>query len=141
MAQATARIAPRPQPIAAPSRSRRAVTEKTAEVILGLFPDISSGARATHKFFATFLTAVSIIGFLFLLGINTLLAQDAFTLSNLKVEAKQVADQRDAINRAIDSYAAPEALSRAAALLGMKPSETPVFLNLTPAPAIEVERG
>jgi len=48
------------------------------------------------------------IGFLALLGINTLLAQDAFTLSNLKTEAKAVADQRDAINREIDSHAAPE---------------------------------
>jgi hypothetical protein len=140
MSQATARIAS-PRPVAVPSRNRKAVSERTADVILGLFPDISSGTRATHKFFATFLTVISLVGFLFLLGINTLLAQDAFTLSNLKVEAKQVADQRDAINRAIDSYAAPEALARAAAALGMKPSETPVFLNLTPPAQNGVERG
>lgn len=67
---------------------------------------------------------------------NTLLAQDAFTLSKLKVEAKQVADQRDAINRAIDSYEAPENLAAAATALGMRPSETPVFLNLAPAPGV-----
>jgi len=62
-----------------------------------------------------------------------LLAQDAFALSNLKYEAKQLADQRDAINRSIDSYAAPENLAAAATLLGMRPSETPVFLDLTTA--------
>jgi len=123
-------------PSRTPTKNRKPVGERTAEVILGLFPDVSSGARATQKYFAKFLTIVSLVGFLALLGINTLLAQDAFTLSNLKYEAKQLADQRDAINRAIDSYAAPENLSAAATLLGMRPSETPVFLDLTPATGV-----
>ena len=70
---------------------------------------------------------------------DALLAQDAFTLSNLKVEAKLVADQRDAINRRIDAYSAPESLARSAAALGMKPSETPIFLNL--AATGEVKNG
>ena len=113
------------------SKNRKPAAERTAEIILGLFPDMTSGARATHKYFAKFLTIVSLLGFLALLGINTLLAQDAFTLSNLKLEAKLVADQRDAINRSIDSHAAPEKLALAAEALGMRPSETPVFLDLT----------
>jgi hypothetical protein len=121
-------------------KAKKQVAERTAEIISGLFPDISSGARATHKYFATFLTVVSAVGFLALLGINTLLAQDAFTLSNLKTEAKAVADKRDAINRSIDSYAAPERLAAAAAALGMRPSETPVFLDLTPVQS-EVANG
>ena len=112
------------------SKAKRPVTERTAEVISGFFPEITPGARATHKYFATFLTVVGLVGFLALLGINTLLAQDAFTLSKLKTEAKSVADQRDAINLQIDSHAAPEKLAAAAAALGMRPSETPVFLNL-----------
>ncbi len=120
-------------PSRTPAKNRKPVGERTAEVILGLFPDVSSGARATQKYFAKFLTIVSLLGFLALLGINTLLAQDAFTLSNLKYEAKQLADKRDAINRSIDSYAAPENLAAAATLLGMRPSETPVFLDLTTA--------
>lgn len=110
--------------------AKKPVTERTAEIISGLFPEVTPGARATHKYFATFLTVVSALGFLVLLGINTLLAQDAFTLSSLKVEAKTVADQRDAINRQIDSHAAPEKLAEAAIALGMRPSQTPVFLNL-----------
>ena len=119
-------------PSRTPAKNRKPVGERTADVILGLFPDVNSGARATQKYFAKFLTIVSLVGFLALLGINTLLAQDAFTLSNLKYEAKQLADQRDAINRAIDSHAAPENLAAAATLLGMRPSETPVFRDLTP---------
>ena len=125
-------------PSRTPAKNRKPVGERTAEVILGLFPDVSSGARATQKYFAKFLTIVSLLGFLALLGINTLLAQDAFTLSNLKYEAKQLADQRDAINRSIDSYAAPENLAAAATLLGMRPSETPVFLDLTPAIGVAI---
>ena len=123
-------------PSRTPAKNRKPVGERTADVILGLFPDVNSGARATQKYFAKFLTIVSLLGFLALLGINTLLAQDAFTLSNLKYEAKQLADQRDAINRSIDSYAAPENLAAAATLLGMRPSETPVFLDLTPATGV-----
>jgi len=123
-------------PSRTPAKNRKPVGERTAEVILGLFPDVSSGARATQKYFAKFLTIVSLLGFLALLGINTLLAQDAFTLSNLKYEAKQLADQRDAINRSIDSYAAPENLAAAATMLGMRPSETPVFLDLTPGTGV-----
>jgi hypothetical protein len=117
-------------------KNRKPVSERTAEVILGLFPDVNSDARTTQKYFAKFLTIVSLVGFLALLGINTLLAQDAFTLSNLKYEAKQVADQRDAINRSIDSHAAPEKLAAAALELGMLPSETPIFLDLTPVPGV-----
>jgi hypothetical protein len=123
-------------PSRTPVKNRKPVSERTAEVILGLFPDINSDARTTQKYFAKFLTIVSLVGFLALLGINTLLAQDAFTLSNLKYEAKQVADQRDAINRLIDSHAAPEKLAAAALELGMLPSETPIFLDLTPAPGV-----
>ena len=108
---------------------------------MGFFPDVNSGARATHKYFAKFLTIVSLVGFLALLGINTLLAQDAFTLSNLKLEAKQLADQRDAITRSIDTYAAPENLAALAAELGMRSSETPVFLDLTAATESGVSRG
>jgi hypothetical protein len=68
-----------------------------------------------------------------LLVVNILLAQDAFTLSELKAEAKLVADQREAINRQIDLESSPESLAKKATELGMRPSESPVFLNLTPA--------
>ncbi len=136
-----AQVAARRVATKAPSKSRprQSVTNKTAEIISGIFPDVNSQTRASHKYFATFATVVSALGFVTLLGVNTLLAQDAFTLSELKLEAKQVADKRDAINRAIDSYAAPERLAAAAASLGMRPSETPIFLNL--APLTDVTNG
>lgn len=114
------------------TRSRQKVATKSAEVILKIVPDASSGARATQKYFATFLSAIIFLGFLCLLGVNTLLAQDAFTLSNLKAQAKVIADQREQVAREIDAISSPSALALSASKLGMKPSESPIFLNLTP---------
>ena len=118
---------------------KRQVVETSAKIIQGAFPQVSVAQQASRKYFAIFVTGISVAGFMALLGINTLLAQDAFTLSNLKIEAKLVADQRDAINRKIDSHAAPDSLATKAEALGMKPSETPIFLNLSPTG--EVTRG
>jgi hypothetical protein len=76
-----------------------------------------------------------------LLFVNTLLAQDAFILSNLKADAKAVADQREAIARNMDEVSSPAALAAAAAALGMKPSQSPVFLNLAPELDGQVDNG
>ena len=116
--------------VRAPRAPRQKLTEKSAEVFLKLVPNVSDGAQATHRFFATFLSVVAGIGLLILLAVNILLAQDAFTLSELKAEAKIVADQREAINRQIDRASSPEALAKKATEIGMRPSESPVFLNL-----------
>lgn len=112
------------------SRSREILAEKSSQVALKLVPDVSEGKQADRKFFATFVSIVGIVGLLFLLLINTLLAQDAFTITHLKLQAKMVSDEREAIARQIDKQSSPEALASAAAALGMKPSETPTFLNL-----------
>ncbi len=119
------------------TRSKEILAEKSAQVALKLVPDLSAGKQANRKFFATFVSGVGIAGLLFLLVINTVLAQDAFKLTHLKLEAKMVSDQREAIARAIDKKSSPEALSRAALALGMKPSETPTFLNVDELPAIQ----
>jgi hypothetical protein len=124
---------------------RQKLAAKSAEVFLKLVPNLSEGAQATHRFFAIFLSAVAGIGLLILLAVNILLAQDAFTLSELKAEAKVVADQREAINRQIELVSSPAALAAQAAALGMRPSESPVFLNLDEQAQalanVEVTRG
>lgn len=117
--------------VRAPRAPRQKLAEKSAEVFLKLVPNVNEGAQATHRFFATFLSVVAGIGLLILLVVNILLAQDAFTLSELKAEAKIVADQREAINRQIDRASSPSALAKKATELGMRPSESPVFLNLS----------
>ena len=112
---------------------RQKLTEKSVEVFLKLVPSVSEGAQATQRFFAVFLSVIGGVGLLILLAINILLAQDAFTLSELKAEAKVVSDQREAINRQIEAASSPEALAAKAQELGMSPSNTPVFLNLDEA--------
>jgi len=119
------------------TRSKEIFAEKSSQVVLKLVPDLSSGKQADRKFFAKFVTVVGVIGLMFLLLINTLLAQDAFELTSLKLEAKLVSDEREAIARQMDKLSSPDALARAATELGMKPSETPTFLSLD-KPVIEV---
>jgi hypothetical protein len=120
------------------TRSRKILTEKTAEVALRLVPEPTVGKQADRKFFAVFVSIVGIAGLMFLLLINTLLAQDAFKISELKAEAKLVSDQREAIAREIDAISSPEALAKKAAELGMKPSKVPNFLDLNSNPKKDV---
>jgi len=118
-------------PVIAPviTRSREIVAQRSNEVLLKIVPPLENG-KATHRFFATFISALTVFGFLFLLVINTLLAHDAFELANLKQEAKLIADQREAIDRSIAKQSAPSTLAKSAFQLGMKPSDSPQFLNL-----------
>ena len=119
------------------TRSKEIFAEKTSQVALKLVPKVSDGKQADRKFFAIFVSIVGGIGLMLLLLINTLLAQDAFELTNLKQEAKLVSDEREAIARQIDKLSSPEALAKSATALGMKPSENPTFLSLD-KPVIEV---
>jgi hypothetical protein len=112
------------------TRSKEIFAEKSSQVVLKLVPDLSSDNQADRKFFAKFVTVVGVIGLMFLLLINTLLAQDAFELTSLKLEAKLISDEREAIARQIDKISSPDALAKAATDLGMKPSENPTFLSL-----------
>jgi len=119
------------------TRSKEIFVEKTSQVALKLVPSVTDGKQADRKFFAIFVSIVGGIGLMLLLLINTLLAQDAFELTNLKLEAKLVSDEREAIARQIDKISSPEALAKSATALGMKPSENPTFLSLD-KPVIEV---
>jgi len=124
------------------TRSKEILAEKSSQVALKLVPDLSEGKQADRKFFATFVSIVGAIGLMFLLLINTLLAQDAFELTNLKLEAKLVSDEREAIARQIDTLSSPESLANSATALGMKPSEIPTFLELNkPVTETPVKNG
>ena len=112
------------------TRSREILAQKSSQVALKLVPDISEEKQADRKFFAIFVSGIGIAGLLFLLFINTLLAQDAFRLTHLKFQAKMLSDEREEIVREIDRQSSPEALAAAATALGMKLSEAPIFLNI-----------
>lgn len=112
------------------TRSKEIFVEKSSKAVLKLVPDMTEGKQANRKFFASFASIIGVIGLLSLLLINTLLAQDAFELTHLKLQAKMISDQREAVARQIDHQSSPAALAHAAIALGMRPSESPIFLNL-----------
>ena len=112
------------------SRSKQKVIERSSEVALRLVPKIDIDKRADQKVFILFLTGIGALGLVSLLFVNTLLAQDAFKLSKLQLEARLLTDQREAYIRELDRISSPNALAAAAIEMGMAPSATPAFLNL-----------
>ena len=112
--------------------ARDRVITQSSRALLKIVPETPQAVQETRRLFATFLSVIAAIGFLALLAVNILLAQDAFVLSELKSEAKIIADQREAIAREMELYSSPQALANQAALLGMRPSENPTFLDVSP---------
>ena len=107
------------------TRSKEIFAQKSAQAVLRLVPDVSSGKQANRKFFAKFVTVVGTLGLMFLLLINTLLAQDALEITS-----------------EIDKISSPDALAKAAVELGMRPSENPTFLSLDkPITEVPVKNG
>ena len=125
------------------SRSKEILAEKSSQVALKLVPDISAGKQVDRKLFAMMISTIGILGLLFLLVINTMLAQDAFKLSHLKYQVKTLSDEREAIARQIDSQSSPDALAKAATALGMKPSDSPTFLivDVPVPPHVSLKNG
>ena len=125
------------------SRSKQKVIERSSEVALRLVPRIDMDKRADQNVFILFLTGIGALGLVSLLFVNTLLAQDAFKLSKLQLEARLLTDQREAYIRQLDRISSPMSLAAAATEMGMKPSSNPVFLNLDEplVPAAEAVAG
>ena len=125
------------------SRSKQKVIERSSEVALRLVPKIDMDKRADQRVFILFLTGIGALGLVSLLFVNTLLAQDAFKLSKLQLEARLLTDQREAYIRQLDRISSPMSLAAAATEMGMKPSSNPVFLNLDEplVPATEAVTG
>jgi hypothetical protein len=125
------------------SRSKQKVIERSSEVALRLVPKIDMDKRADQKVFILFLTGIGALGLVSLLFVNTLLAQDAFKLSKLQLEARLLTDQREAYIRQLDRISSPMSLAAAATEMGMKPSSNPVFLKLDEplVPAAEAVAG
>jgi len=112
------------------TRTTTSVAKKSTRAALQIVTDVSAGKQANRKFFALFISALGSVFLLALLLINTLLAQDAFELSQLKDDLKLTSDQYEAVTHEIERISSPAVLAQEAKKLGMKPSATPTFLNL-----------
>ena len=112
------------------SKTTSRVAQRSTRAALRIVADASAGKQADRRFFALFITALGSSFLMALLFINTLLAQDAFELSKLQADLKLSSDQSEAVSHEIERVSSPAVLAHEAKKLGMKPSETPTFLNL-----------
>jgi hypothetical protein len=72
-----------------------------------------------------------VAGLLGLLSINILLGNDAVRIRELKLEAIAINEEREAALREVAQLSTSEALANRAISLGMVPSGTPTFLDLS----------
>lgn len=114
-------------------RSRKSVAKKSSQVVLKLVPELRPvpGQQATDRVFYGVIAAVLVAGLLGLLGINILLGNDAVRIRELKLEAISINEQREEALRQVAELSTSEALAEKAIKLGMVPSGTPRFLDIS----------
>ena len=114
-------------------RSRKAVAKKSSQVVLKLVPELRPvpGQQATDRVFYGVVAGILVAGLLGLLSINILLGNDAVRIRELKLEAIAINEEREAALREVAQLSTSEALANRAISLGMVPSGTPTFLNLS----------
>ncbi|MBM3743233.1 MAG: hypothetical protein FJW46_02885 [Actinobacteria bacterium] len=122
-------------PLSTPiTRSRVAFVEKSSRAILKLVPELRpvAGQRASDRIFYGVIGAILVVGLLGILGINILLGSDAVRIKNLKLEAIQLAEEREAARREISRISDPENLARRASALGMVENNNIKFILMRP---------
>lgn len=87
--------------------------------------------RAPRGPFAIVVGAVLTIGLLGVLLLNTVVAQDAFSLSELQQRSTDLADREQALTQAVARDESPQRLAARARDLGMVRNQNPVFLRLS----------
>ena len=114
-------------------RSTKNVARKSSQAVLRLVPELRPvpGQQATDRVFYGVVAAVLVAGFLGLLSINILLGNDAVRIRELKLEAISINEQREEALRQVAALSTSEALAEKAIQLGMIPSETPRFLDIS----------
>lgn len=86
--------------------------------------------RASRGFFAVLITATLAFGLILMLVINTSVAQTAFTVSELKIQQRDLSRAEAALTKALAEAASPPVLEAKARALGMIPSDRAVFLTV-----------
>lgn len=123
------------------AKSRKAVVDRSARAVLRLVPDLkpTPGEQASDRLFYGLIGLILSLGLLGLLGINILLGNDAVRIKELKLEAIAINEEREAALREVARISTPENLAARATTLGMVPSTTPRFLDLTETVEVKVK--
>jgi len=114
-------------------RSRKTVVRKSTQAVLRLVPELRPvpGEQASNRTFYGVIAAILVAGLLGLLSINILLGNDAVRIRELKLEAIAINEEREAALREVATLSTSEALANRALSLGMVPSGTPEFVDLS----------
>jgi hypothetical protein len=114
-------------------RSRKTVVRKSTQAVLRLVPELRPvpGQQANDRVFYGVISAILVAGLLGLLGINILLGNDAVRIRELKLEAIAINEEREAALREVATLSTSETLAEKAISLGMVPSGTPSFLDIS----------
>ena len=91
-------------------------------------PRRSSAAKAPFAFVLVMLLAGGLLGLLLL---NTMVAQQSFSLHDLSAQNKELAQQEQDLSRKVQDLEAPASLAVRATTLRMVPSGPPAFLRLS----------
>lgn len=115
------------------AKSRKAVVDRSARAVLRLVPELkpTPGEQASDRLFYGLIGFILSIGLIGLLGINIMLGNDAVRIRELKLEAIAINEEREAALREVAKISTPENLANRALDLGMIPSTTPRFLDLS----------
>lgn len=125
---ATARVAGQPHvPARMPQRGALRVIRGTVE-------------RPRGGVFAAICLVMLVSGFLAVLVLNTSMAKGAFVLDNLQGRSGELADTQEALQHAVDAQSAPAELAQRAIKLGMVPSSTAAFLDLSTGKVLGVAK-
>jgi hypothetical protein len=122
-------------PIFAPvERSRKIFAAKSTKAILKLVPELRpvDGEKASDRIFFGLIGVILIVGLLGLLGINILLGNDAVRIRDLKLEAIQLTEEREAALREIAQLSDPANLAIQATSFGMVENSRIRFIYLEP---------
>ena len=115
------------------AKSRKAVVDRSTRAVLRLVPELRPvpGEQASDRLFYGLIGFILALGLLGLLGINILLGNDAVRIKELKLEAISINEAREDALRDVARISTPENLAIEAVRLGMVPSTTPRFLDLS----------
>ncbi len=124
------------------AKSRKAVAARSTRAVLRLVPELRPvpGEQASDRLFYGLIGFILALGLLGLLGINILLGNDAVRIKELKLEAISINEAREEALREVALISTPENLAERATNLGMVPSSTPRFLDLSIPPEVKAEK-
>lgn len=132
-AAATARPAARPAPRTAsrPGTSARSTSRRTEPARPTLKVVAPNPWRAPRAPFVMLSLTVVSLGLLALLGLNTVVAQNAFTLDRLERRSAALAADEQRLEREVAAREAPDQVAGRARALGLVPPTDPAFLRLS----------